>query len=233
MELKDRIAAVRKAAGLTQEQLGELLGVTRQAVSKWESGQTSPDAATLAALCEKLCVSADYILLGKEPEARQSAGTAYEMPDTCPCCGRKVDGTVCPVCGYPLPAVPPRGPRYAVLSESLYYHNDRAAPQLEQFCGMSREQAKAMLETASAATVTGVLLRRDLPDSAAQYLAAHLDRDLFSPLRIVEDAGEDEDVLLKKPTAMTLPPPAGGNKGIGFLGAVLAVIVALVILSFF
>lgn len=38
MELKDRIAAVRKAAGLTQEQLGELVGVTRQAVSKWESG---------------------------------------------------------------------------------------------------------------------------------------------------------------------------------------------------
>ena len=54
MELKDRIAAVRKAAGLTQEQLGELLGVTRQAVSKWESGQTTPDAATIAALCEKL-----------------------------------------------------------------------------------------------------------------------------------------------------------------------------------
>ena len=51
MELKDRIAAVRKAAGLTQEQLGELLGVTRQAVSKWESGQTTPDAATIAALC--------------------------------------------------------------------------------------------------------------------------------------------------------------------------------------
>ena len=64
MELKDRIAAVRKAAGLTQEQLGELLGVTRQAVSKWESGQTTPDAATIAALCEKLHVSADYVLLG-------------------------------------------------------------------------------------------------------------------------------------------------------------------------
>ena len=45
MELKDRIAAVRKAAGLTQEQLGELVGVTRQAVIKWESGQTAPDAA--------------------------------------------------------------------------------------------------------------------------------------------------------------------------------------------
>ena len=80
MELKDRIAAVRKAAGLTQEQLGELLGVTRQAVSKWESGQTTPDAATIAALCEKLHVSADYVLLGKEPGEGQTA--AYEPPET-------------------------------------------------------------------------------------------------------------------------------------------------------
>ena len=56
MELKDRIAAVRKAAGLTQEQLGELLGVTRQAVSKWESGQTTPDAATIAAVRKAPCV---------------------------------------------------------------------------------------------------------------------------------------------------------------------------------
>lgn len=53
MELKDRIAAVRKAAGLTQEQLGELLGVTRQAVSKWESGQTTPDAATIGRAVRK------------------------------------------------------------------------------------------------------------------------------------------------------------------------------------
>ena len=38
MELHERIAVIRKAKGLTQEQLGELVGVTRQAVSKWESG---------------------------------------------------------------------------------------------------------------------------------------------------------------------------------------------------
>ena len=38
MELNERIAVVRKAMGLTQEQLGELVGVSRQAVSKWESG---------------------------------------------------------------------------------------------------------------------------------------------------------------------------------------------------
>ena len=38
MELSERIAKVRKQAGLSQEQLGEKLGVSRQAVSKWESG---------------------------------------------------------------------------------------------------------------------------------------------------------------------------------------------------
>ena len=215
---------------MTQEQLGELLGVSRQAVSRWESGQTSPDAATLAALCEKLRVSADYVLLGKEPGEGQSTGPAYEPPDTCPCCGRPVEGSICPSCGFTLPTTPPRGPRYAIISESIYFQNEKAAQQLEHFCGIPLEQAKAILKAAS---VTGVLLRRDLTDSAAQYLAAHLSRDLFSPLRIVEDAGEAEDALLAKPSAMTLPPPAEGNSGIGFFGVVLAVIVALLILSFF
>lgn len=38
MELYERISLARKKAGLSQEQLGEKLGVSRQAVSKWESG---------------------------------------------------------------------------------------------------------------------------------------------------------------------------------------------------
>ena len=38
MELKDRIAAVRKAAGLTQEQAAERILVSRQTVSNWETG---------------------------------------------------------------------------------------------------------------------------------------------------------------------------------------------------
>ena len=47
MEWNERIAAARKAAGLTQEALGEKLGVSRQAVSKWESGQAVPDLDTV------------------------------------------------------------------------------------------------------------------------------------------------------------------------------------------
>lgn len=80
MELKDRIAAVRKAAGLTQEQMGELVGVTRQAVSKWESGQTVPDAITIGRLCLALHVSADYVLLGREPEETDAEPAAWTRP---------------------------------------------------------------------------------------------------------------------------------------------------------
>lgn len=42
MELKDRIAAVRKAAGLTQEQLGELVGVRRETIMRLEAGKYNP-----------------------------------------------------------------------------------------------------------------------------------------------------------------------------------------------
>ena len=87
MELCDRIAVIRKAMGLTQEQLGELVGVSRQAVSKWESGQTVPDALTVAKLCQALHVSADYVLLGIEPEEKEPSGRGgqpCEPPEECP-----------------------------------------------------------------------------------------------------------------------------------------------------
>ena len=66
MEMNERIAAARRAAGMSQEQLGEALGVSRQAVSKWESGQTKPDLDTVSKMCELFHLSADYLLLGKE-----------------------------------------------------------------------------------------------------------------------------------------------------------------------
>lgn len=68
MELKERIALARKQAGLSQEQLGEKLGVSQQAVSKWESGQNNPDVAYLAEMCRLFGVSSDWLLLGKETE---------------------------------------------------------------------------------------------------------------------------------------------------------------------
>lgn len=229
MEFHERLAFLRKAAGLTQEQLGARVGVTRQAVSKWESGQVSPDVATVARLCGALNVSADFLVLGREPVDTE----ATPAPETCPVCGRPVEGSICPSCGFPLPTAPPRGPRYAVVAASRYYANAYAEKQLVRYCGMTEEQAQALLHKGSAPSYT--VLRRDLTDSAAQYLAAHLSRDLFLSMRIVEDCGEDEGTLLDKPSGMVLPPSVDSSSsgGIGFLGVVGAVIVALLILSFF
>ena len=236
MDLNERIASVRKAAGLTQEQLGELVGVSRQAVSKWESGQAMPDALTIAELCRKLHVSADYLLLGTDPDnAPETAAPAYDLPDVCPCCGRSVEGTLCPVCGYPLPTVPPRGPQYAIYSTGTVSKLSEAEAALQKYCGCSKEYAQMLAQQCNGSNYSQrSLLRRGLTDSAAQWLTSHLDRECFS-LRIVQDDGEENrDALLTKPTAMELPASVSSkSSGIGFWGVVGAVIVALLILSFF
>ena len=57
-----RIAANRKRLGLTQEQMAEKLGVTAQAVSKWENDQSCPDIAMIPRLAELFGVSTDELL---------------------------------------------------------------------------------------------------------------------------------------------------------------------------
>ena len=65
--LGKRISGYRKKLGLTQDQLAERLGVTAQAVSKWENDQSCPDITTLPKLAEIFGTSTD-ILLGVTPE---------------------------------------------------------------------------------------------------------------------------------------------------------------------
>ena len=235
MAFPENLQFIRARVGLTQEQLGELVNVSRQAVSKWESGQAVPDALTIAELCRKLHVSADYLLLGTDPEnTPENAAPAYDLPDTCPCCGRSVEGTLCPVCGYPLPTVPPRGPKYAIYSTGTVSKLSKAEAALQKYCGCSPEYAQMLAQQCNGTNYSGrVLLRRDLTDSAAQYLAANL-RDTFFDLKIVLDEGESDDTLLTRESAMELPPSAHPEKsGLGFWGVVAAVIVALLILSLF
>ena len=179
MEWNERIAAARKAAGLTQEALGEKLGVSRQAVSKWESGQAVPDLDTVAKLCLALGFSADYLLFGREdaPAPAESApaesapGPTY--PDTCPCCGRPTSGgTLCPACGYPLPALPFPGPRYALtcgakLFTSIGSAREDLARDFVQFCGKPDAYARELVRLMENGSDYRVVLRRDLPDSAA------------------------------------------------------------------
>lgn len=68
-----RLKQLRKELGLSQKSLSEHLGVTQQAVGKWETGRSSPDPTTLARLAELLETSADYLLGISEQPAEPAA----------------------------------------------------------------------------------------------------------------------------------------------------------------
>jgi transcriptional regulator with XRE-family HTH domain len=70
------LAALRKARGLTQQEIAERLGVSNKTVSKWESGGGFPDITVLPALAELYGVAADDILAGETltEKRRESAG---------------------------------------------------------------------------------------------------------------------------------------------------------------
>ena len=67
MNLSDRIQYLRKVRGISQEGLAEKLGVSRQAVSKWESEQSMPDLDKIISMSDYFEVTTDYLLKGIEP----------------------------------------------------------------------------------------------------------------------------------------------------------------------
>lgn len=62
MNMADRIQYLRKTKGFSQEQLTDKVGISRQDVSKWESGQSSPDLEKIIIMSELFEVTTDYIL---------------------------------------------------------------------------------------------------------------------------------------------------------------------------
>lgn len=74
--LSERIYQLRRARGLSQEQLAERVGVSRQTVSKWETGLSTPELEKLRALCDCFGVTLDA-LVAEETDA-------LDTPDTPP-----------------------------------------------------------------------------------------------------------------------------------------------------
>ncbi len=72
MEIGERLQQLRKEKGISQEKLAEQLHVTRQAISKWETGQSYPDLDNLGALCKLYGVTADYILYGEDTKTQKN-----------------------------------------------------------------------------------------------------------------------------------------------------------------
>ena len=62
MSFGEQLASVRRSSGLTQEQFAEQLQVSRQAVSKWETGTADPSTSNLLALAKLFGVSAEELL---------------------------------------------------------------------------------------------------------------------------------------------------------------------------
>ena len=84
LAMAQRLVDRRKAAGLSQEALAAQLGVSRQAVSKWERSESSPDTDNLIALAALYGVSLDELLYGKaahDADDPEDGGTGAETPN--------------------------------------------------------------------------------------------------------------------------------------------------------
>ncbi len=78
MELYEKLYELRRASGMSQEELAEKLGVSRQAVSKWESGATQPELPKLIELSKIYQVSVDALLSLEHAKEQQDRSPAAE-----------------------------------------------------------------------------------------------------------------------------------------------------------
>ena len=77
MTLEEQIKHYRKQAGLSQEKMAEIIGVSRQAITKWENGTGTPDIVNLMAIADLFQISVDE-LLSNEKSEKQQADYIYE-----------------------------------------------------------------------------------------------------------------------------------------------------------
>ncbi|WP_241159514.1 helix-turn-helix domain-containing protein [Adlercreutzia sp. ZJ176] len=75
IEIAPRLASLRREKGLSQEELAAQLGVSRQAVSKWERGEAAPDTGNLVALADLYEVTLDQLVRGEEGRAQAQKET--------------------------------------------------------------------------------------------------------------------------------------------------------------
>ena len=80
MTIGRRIAELRKKQGMTQEQLAEAIGTTRQAVSKWESSKSTPDVEFAIQIGKLFEVSINYLLLGENSASAVQGESSLMLP---------------------------------------------------------------------------------------------------------------------------------------------------------
>lgn len=75
MALSEKLYTLRKKSGLSQEQLAEQLNVSRQAISKWESGVSIPESDKLIAISNYFNVSLDYLMKEDNEQPKDTSQT--------------------------------------------------------------------------------------------------------------------------------------------------------------
>ena len=80
MTFGEKLQALRKAQGLSQEELAQRINVSRQALSKWESGASVPDTENVIALSRLFGVSTDYLLLNEVKAPGHVPAIAWPKP---------------------------------------------------------------------------------------------------------------------------------------------------------
>ena len=79
MDFNNRLYQLRKQKGLSQEELANRLNVSRQTVSKWEVGDSTPDMEKLIAMSDLFDVSLDRLVMGKEDEEKPPISAKSEF----------------------------------------------------------------------------------------------------------------------------------------------------------
>jgi len=76
MEFNNKLYELRKQKGFSQEELANRLNVSRQTVSKWEVGDSTPDMEKLVAISDLFGISLDELVMNKAPEPAPAPQTA-------------------------------------------------------------------------------------------------------------------------------------------------------------
>ena len=80
MTFSDKLIALRKKAGWSQEELAEKLNVTRQSVSKWEGAQSVPDIDKILQMSRLFGVTTDYLLKDEQAEPEYTENDTSSLP---------------------------------------------------------------------------------------------------------------------------------------------------------
>lgn len=141
MTFADNLVRLRREKGFSQEQLADLMDVSRQAVSKWEAGQTMPDLPKLVALADLFGTSLDALVRPEAVVETKPGGTVQVVT---------AGQTVCVPAGATVNVVP----GYEYKSK----HTLLGLPLVHINCGYGLRRAKGVIAIGNIATGIVALL---------------------------------------------------------------------------